>query len=41
MLTKNGEWQVKTAGKQGSGILSSMSMANAFIILEHDRSTTS
>jgi molybdopterin molybdotransferase len=31
--------QVKTAGKQGSGILSSMSMANAFIILEHDRST--
>ncbi len=36
---KNGEWQVKTTGKQGSGILSSMSTANAFIILEHDRST--
>lgn len=32
-----GEWQVKTTGKQGSGILSSISMANAFIILEHDR----
>ncbi len=31
-------WVVKTTGKQGSGILSSMSMANAFIILEHDRS---
>jgi molybdopterin molybdotransferase len=33
----NGQWQVKTTGKQGSGILSSMSRANAFIILEHDR----
>ncbi|MCK5354502.1 MAG: molybdopterin molybdotransferase MoeA [Methyloprofundus sp.] len=34
---ENGELQVSTTGKQGSGILSSMSMANAFIILEHDR----
>lgn len=33
----NGLWTVKTTGKQGSGILSSMSLANAFIILEHDR----
>ena len=33
---KNGEWQVKTTGKQGSGILRSMSLANAFIILDHD-----
>ncbi len=35
----SGEWTVKTTGKQGSGILSSMSLANAFIILEHDRSS--
>lgn len=34
---ESGEFQVKTTGKQGSGILSSMSVANAFIILEHDR----
>jgi molybdopterin molybdotransferase len=32
----NGEWTVKTTGKQGSGILRSMSLANAFIILDHD-----
>lgn len=37
--SKNGEWEVKITGKQGSGILSSMSMGNAFIILEHGRST--
>jgi len=36
---ENNELQVKTTGKQGSGILSSMSQANAFIILEHDRDT--
>ena len=35
----NGDWQVKTTGKQGSGILRSMSLANAFIVLEHDRSS--
>jgi len=34
-----GNWTVKTAGKQGSGILYSMSLANAFIILEHERGT--
>jgi molybdopterin molybdotransferase len=33
----SGEWSVKTTGKQGSGILRSMSLANSFIILEHDR----
>lgn len=33
----NGNWTVKTTGKQGSGILHSMSLANAFMILEHDR----
>ena len=32
-------WSVRTTGKQGSGILRSMSLANAFIILEHDRDT--
>jgi molybdopterin molybdotransferase len=34
---QTGQWTVKTTGQQGSGILSSMSLANAFIILEHDR----
>ncbi len=34
-----GHWTVKSTGKQGSGILRSMSLANAFIILEHDRGT--
>jgi len=34
-----GAWTVKTTGKQGSGILRSMSLANAFIILEHDRNS--
>ncbi|OGK11141.1 MAG: molybdopterin molybdenumtransferase MoeA, partial [Candidatus Riflebacteria bacterium GWC2_50_8] len=33
---EHGEWQVKTTGKQGSGILSSMSRANAFIVLDHE-----
>jgi len=35
----DGAYSVKTTGKQGSGILRSMSLANAFIILEHDRSS--
>ncbi|MEO1888347.1 MAG: gephyrin-like molybdotransferase Glp [Cycloclasticus sp.] len=35
----SGKWQVSTTGKQGSGILRSMSEANAFIILEHERAT--
>jgi len=37
--TNSGEWQVSTSGKQGSGILRSMSDANCFITLEHDRSS--
>lgn len=37
--SKEGEYLVKNTGKQGSGILSSMSAGNVFIILEHDRST--
>ncbi len=32
-----GHFQVRTTGKQGSGILRSMSLANAFIILPHQR----
>jgi molybdopterin molybdotransferase len=35
----DGILSVKSTGKQGSGILRSMSLANAFIILEHDRDT--
>lgn len=39
ILFKDGEhWKVKTTGEQGSGILSSMSQANCFIVL--DESTT-
>ncbi|MDC9729925.1 MAG: molybdopterin molybdotransferase MoeA [Methyloprofundus sp.] len=37
--SNSGEWQVKTTGKQGSGILSSMSQANAFIILGDEQSS--
>ena len=33
----DGEWEVRTTGQQGSGILRSMSEANAFIIIEHPR----
>lgn len=32
-LDNNGEWQVSKTGKQGSGILTSMSRANCFIVL--------
>jgi molybdopterin molybdotransferase len=31
------EWKVRTTGQQGSGVLRSMSQANCFIMLEHDR----
>jgi molybdopterin molybdotransferase len=31
------EWKVKTTGQQGSGVLRSMSEANCFIVLEHER----
>ena len=33
---ESGEWRVRTTGKQGAGILTSMSLANCFIILPHD-----
>lgn len=32
-LDAHGQWQVRTTGDQGSGILSSMSQANCFVIL--------
>jgi molybdopterin molybdotransferase len=33
----NGEWAVRITGTQGSGVLRSMSEANCFIVLEHER----
>jgi len=33
-----GAWKVRTTGQQGSGVLRSMSEANCFIVLEHERS---
>ncbi|BAO87038.1 gephyrin-like molybdotransferase Glp [Caballeronia cordobensis] len=33
----DGRWRVVTTGPQGSGVLSSMSEANCFIVLEHAR----
>jgi len=35
--TESGEWLVHTTGGQGSGILSSMSRANCFIVLDTDQ----
>ncbi len=35
--TSDGHWEVKPTGKQGSGILTSMTRANCFIILEQTR----
>ncbi|HVL35691.1 MAG TPA: gephyrin-like molybdotransferase Glp [Burkholderiales bacterium] len=32
-----GDWKVRTTGQQGSGVLRSMSEANCFIVLEHER----
>jgi molybdopterin molybdotransferase len=37
VFRKDGEWQVRTTGQQGSGVLRSMSEANCFIVLEHER----
>ena len=37
LFQDNGEWRVQPTGAQGSGILRSMSEANCFIILEHER----
>jgi len=37
---ESGQWRVVTTGPQGSGVLSSMSEANCFIVLEHERADT-
>jgi molybdopterin molybdotransferase len=37
LFNENGTWKVRTTGQQGSGVLRSMSEANCFIVLEHDR----
>ena len=35
-VSEDGNWQVKTTGNQSSGVLSSMSQANCFIVLDDD-----
>jgi molybdopterin molybdotransferase len=37
LLREGTDWKVRTTGQQGSGVLRSMSEANCFIVLEHDR----
>jgi molybdopterin molybdotransferase len=37
VFLEDGEWKVRTTGQQGSGVLRSMSEANCFIVLEHER----
>jgi molybdopterin molybdotransferase len=37
LFKENGQWVVRTTGQQGSGVLRSMSEANCFIVLEHER----
>ena len=37
LYESDGVWKVKTTGKQGSGILSSMSKANCFIVLTSNK----
>jgi molybdopterin molybdotransferase len=37
LFKEQGEWKVRTTGQQGSGVLRSMSEANCFIVLEHER----
>jgi molybdopterin molybdotransferase len=40
ILFRDGEdWKVQTTGQQGSGVLRSMSEANCFIVLEHERAS--
>lgn len=36
LFEEQGQWKVKPTGNQGSGMLSSMSLANCFIILDED-----
>jgi len=37
LFREGGEWKVRITGQQGSGVLRSMSEANCFIVLEHER----
>jgi molybdopterin molybdotransferase len=37
LLREGNEWKARTTGQQGSGVLRSMSEANCFIVLEHER----
>ncbi len=37
LYQEGAEWRVKLTGQQGSGVLRSMSEANCFIVLEHER----
>jgi molybdopterin molybdotransferase len=37
LYKENDGWCVRTTGQQGSGVLRSMSEANCFIVLEHER----
>src|SRR3970040_26500 len=37
LFQENNIWKVRPTGQQGSGVLRSMSEANCFIVLEHDR----
>ena len=37
LFQEDGEWTVRITGQQGSGVLRSMSEANCFIVLEHER----
>jgi molybdopterin molybdotransferase len=37
LFREHNEWRVRTTGQQGSGVLRSMSEANCFIVLEHER----
>ena len=37
LFRDGGDWKVKPTGQQGSGVLRSMSEANCFIVLEHER----
>jgi molybdopterin molybdotransferase len=39
LFSEHGVWKAKTTGQQGSGVLRSMSEANCFIVLEHERGT--
>jgi molybdopterin molybdotransferase len=37
LFREGSDWKVRTTGQQGSGVLRSMSEANCFIVLEHER----